>query len=67
MSEPKNIIIKNARVNNLKNVSLKIPRNEFVVISGVSGSGNHLLRLIQYLLRDKESISKALAHTQGNF
>ena len=43
MSEPKNIIIKNARVNNLKNVSLKIPRNEFVVISGVSGSGKSSL------------------------
>ena len=43
MSEPKNIIIKNARVNNLKNVSLKIPRNEFIVISGVSGSGKSSL------------------------
>lgn len=33
------IKIKNARVNNLKNVSLEIPRNKFVVIAGVSGSG----------------------------
>ena len=39
MPEPKNIIIKKARVNNLKNISLNIPRNEFIVISGVSGSG----------------------------
>ena len=39
MSEPKEIIIKNARVNNLKNISIKIPRNKLVVISGVSGSG----------------------------
>ena len=39
MSEPKEIIIKGANVNNLKNISLKIPRNRFVVISGVSGSG----------------------------
>ncbi len=43
MSEPKNIIIKNARVNNLKNISLKIPRNKFIVISGVSGSGKSSL------------------------
>ena len=43
MSEPKNIIIKNARVNNLKNISLTIPRNQFVVISGVSGSGKSSL------------------------
>ena len=33
------IEIKGARVNNLKNVDVKIPRNQFVVIAGVSGSG----------------------------
>ena len=33
------IEIKGARVNNLKNVSLKIPRNQFIVVAGVSGSG----------------------------
>ena len=43
MSEPKNIVIQNARVNNLKNISLTIPRNQFVVISGVSGSGKSSL------------------------
>ncbi len=37
------IKIKNARVNNLKNVSLEIPRNKFVVIAGVSGSGKSSL------------------------
>jgi len=39
MTKPKFIEIKNARVNNLQNISLKIPRDKFVVISGVSGSG----------------------------
>jgi excinuclease ABC subunit A len=33
------IIIKRARVNNLKNLSVAIPRNKFVVITGLSGSG----------------------------
>ena len=33
------IIIKGARQHNLKNVDLAIPRNKFVVITGVSGSG----------------------------
>ncbi len=33
------IIIKNARVNNLKNISIKIPRYKLVIITGVSGSG----------------------------
>ncbi len=37
------IEIKGARVHNLKNISLKIPRNKFVVITGVSGSGKSSL------------------------
>ena len=37
------IEIKGARVNNLKNISVKIPRNNFVVIAGVSGSGKSSL------------------------
>jgi excinuclease ABC subunit A len=42
--DPKDyIIIKGARVNNLKNISLAIPRNQFVVITGLSGSGKSSL------------------------
>ena len=37
------IEVKGARVNNLKNVNVKIPRNEFVVVAGVSGSGKSSL------------------------
>ncbi len=37
------IEIKGARVNNLKNVDVRIPRNKFVVIAGVSGSGKSSL------------------------
>lgn len=37
------IIIKNARVNNLKSLSVAIPRNKFVVITGLSGSGKSSL------------------------
>ena len=37
------IEIKGARVNNLKNVDVSIPRNKFVVIAGVSGSGKSSL------------------------
>lgn len=39
----KYIEIKGARVNNLKDVSLKIPRNQLIVITGVSGSGKSSL------------------------
>jgi excinuclease ABC subunit A len=37
------IIIKGARVHNLKNVSLEIPRDKFVVFTGLSGSGKSSL------------------------
>ena len=43
MSNPKIIDIKGARVNNLKNVDVKIPRNTFTVITGLSGSGKSSL------------------------
>lgn len=33
------IIVKGARENNLKNISIEIPRNQFVIMTGVSGSG----------------------------
>ncbi|MEH0157690.1 excinuclease ABC subunit UvrA [Limibacter armeniacum] len=37
------IIVKGAKVNNLKGVDVAIPRNKFVVITGVSGSGKSSL------------------------
>ena len=37
------IHIKGARVHNLKNVTLKIPRNKLTVITGLSGSGKSTL------------------------
>ena len=37
------IIVKGARVNNLKNIDVTIPRNKFVVITGLSGSGKSSL------------------------
>ncbi|OYX22383.1 MAG: excinuclease ABC subunit A [Algoriphagus sp. 32-45-6] len=37
------IIIKNAKVNNLKSLSVAIPRNQFVVVTGLSGSGKSSL------------------------
>ena len=37
------IVIKGARVNNLKNIDLEIPKNKLVVVTGVSGSGKSSL------------------------
>ena len=39
----KNIIIKGAREHNLKNIDINIPRDKFVVITGLSGSGKSSL------------------------
>ncbi|WP_430613101.1 excinuclease ABC subunit UvrA [Flavobacterium sp. JP2137] len=39
----KNIIIKGAQLHNLKNIDVVIPRNQFVVITGLSGSGKSSL------------------------
>ena len=41
--QQKNIVITGAKNNNLKNVSLKIPRNKLIVFTGVSGSGKSTL------------------------
>ena len=41
--ETKYIEIQHARVHNLKNISLKIPLNKFIVVTGVSGSGKSSL------------------------
>ncbi len=43
MNSDNNIFIKGARVNNLKNIDIEIPREKFVVITGLSGSGKSSL------------------------
>ena len=37
------IIIKGAKEHNLKNVNLELPRNKFIVFTGLSGSGKSSL------------------------
>ena len=39
----KGIIIQGARQNNLKNINLTLPRNRFIVFTGLSGSGKSSL------------------------
>ena len=40
-----NILIKGARVHNLKNITVTIPRNKLIVVTGVSGSGKSSLTI----------------------
>ena len=39
----KNIVVKGAKEHNLKNISLEIPRDKLVVVTGLSGSGKSSL------------------------
>ena len=43
LSPKENIIIKGAQLHNLKNIDVVIPRNQLVVITGLSGSGKSSL------------------------
>ena len=48
------IVIKGARENNLKNINIELPKNKFIVMTGVSGRSKS--SLIHYVLKGKEDI-----------
>ena len=49
------IVIKGARVNNLKNIDVRIPRNKLVVITGLS-------KTIQNLTEQNAALTKIIAN-----
>lgn len=55
------ILIHGARVHNLKNVTVEIPRNKLVVVTGVSGSGNLPSPLTHSSLKASAAMLKASA------
>ena len=61
------IKIRGANVNNLKNLSVDIPRDEFVVLTGVSGSGSLLWHLIRSMQRGRDVIWNLCHLMQGSF
>jgi excinuclease ABC subunit A len=61
------IIIKGARVNNLKNISLKIPRNKLVVITGVSGSGKSSLAFETLFAEGQRRFAESLSSFARQF
>ncbi|MDQ1263775.1 MAG: excinuclease subunit [Campylobacterota bacterium] len=58
-SQEKYIEIKNVNLNNIKNLSAKIPLNNFVCITGVSGSGKSSLMLQTLLPAARELLNRA--------
>lgn len=61
------IIIKNAKENNLKGIDLTIPRDKLVLFTGISGSGKAVLPSTLFSRRDSAATSKACRLTQGSF
>ena len=67
MSETGNIVIKGAKVNNLKNVSLEIPRGRFVVITGISGSGKSSLAFDTLFAEGQRRFAESLSSYARQF
>ena len=61
------IIIKGARVNNLKNVTLEIPRGKLVVITGISGSGKSSLAFDTLFAEGQRRFAESLSSYARQF
>ena len=67
MSGEGNIIVKGAKVNNLKNVTVEIPRGKFVVITGISGSGKSSLAFDTLFAEGQRRFAESLSSYARQF
>ena len=62
-----NILIKGARVHNLKNITVTIPRNKFIVVTGVSGSGKSSLTIDTLFAEGQRRYAESLSSYARQF
>lgn len=67
MEAGENISIRGARVNNLKNISITIPRKKFTVITGVSGSGKSSLAFDTLFAEGQRRFAESLSSYARQF
>lgn len=67
MAEEGKIVIRGAKVNNLKNITLEIPRNKFAVVTGVSGSGKSSLAFDTLFAEGQRRFAESLSSYARQF
>ena len=62
-----NIVIRRARVNNLKDITVEIPRNRLVVVTGISGSGKSSLAFDTLFAEGQRRFAESLSSYARQF